>query len=302
MKQCLVLLVALQQGFSLFYIKKVEPSLVVVSPGEAVSLYCEANDHYEYCKFISPQQKICDFEWKRSEGNITMQECDQTLLDKKVSFHGKYDDKQCGMTFVVGPEDEGTWTCEIEEYLLGRDRHDGRKDNGTMHIKIDKSSSVSTSTTTITTTITSSSSTSADTSSTTAPANTTLSSTPTTEDSSKVPDAVPRTDDIENVDTGSGNTSTVVAIIVIIIIVSCVGASAYYYRRRQRKRPDAAAAVVYDREFRQNHDTTNMMQRSGSQTGVNTCQGDLSIRDLHTDDPDNRQHLHEFFPHSDSFA
>lgn len=84
MKQCFVLLVVLQQGFSLFYIKKVDPSLVVVTPGETVSLFCEANSHYEYCKFVSPQQKICDFEWKRSEGNITMQECDQSLLDKKV--------------------------------------------------------------------------------------------------------------------------------------------------------------------------------------------------------------------------
>ena len=83
-QQCFVLLVVLQQGFSLFYIKKVDPSLVVVAPGETVSLFCETNGHYEYCKFISPQQKICDFEWKRSEGNITMQECDQSLLDKKV--------------------------------------------------------------------------------------------------------------------------------------------------------------------------------------------------------------------------
>ena len=183
--------------------------------------------------------------------------------------------------------------CEIEEYLVGRDRGDGRKDTGTMQVKIDNS------TTTTTTTTTTTSATASSTPPSTTTSSTTGESSSTTSKQDAVPDAVPRTDDS---DSASSNTSTVVAIIVIIIIVSCVGGSAYYYRRRQKKRPDAAAAVVYDREFRQSHDTANMM-RSNSQTGVNTgSSADLSIRDLHRDDPDNRQHLHEFFPHSDSFA
>lgn len=288
------LLFLLQDPVSgIFYIRDVEPGLVVVRPGDEVSLRCETNNHYEWCTFISPQKKTCDFEWKYAEDNITMQACDD--LKERVSFYGKYDDKHCGITFRAQDEDSGLWRCEIEEYLVGRDRGDGRKDTGTMQVKIDNS------TTTTTTTSTTTSATASSTPPSTTTSSTTGESSSTTSKQDAVPDAVPRTDDIDS-DSASSNTSTVVAIIVIIIIVSCVGGSAYYYRRRQKKRPDAAAAVVYDREFRQSHDTANMM-RSNSQTGVNTgSSADLSIRDLHRDDPDNRQHLHEFFPHSDSFA
>ena len=37
-----------------------------------------------------------------------------TFLDKhidyfQVSFHGKYNDKECGMSFIAGEEDTGMW-------------------------------------------------------------------------------------------------------------------------------------------------------------------------------------------------
>merc|ERR1712098_445572 len=31
----------------------------------------------------------------------------------KVEFHGLYDDKQCGITFVASEDDNGLWECEI---------------------------------------------------------------------------------------------------------------------------------------------------------------------------------------------
>ena len=58
-----------------FLITLVEPSLLLVSPGARVNLSCTVDSHYEWCKFYNPSGEFCDFEWKRSENNITMQEC-----------------------------------------------------------------------------------------------------------------------------------------------------------------------------------------------------------------------------------
>merc|ERR1712079_318218 len=82
---------------SSFLIIDAEPGIQVVSPGARVKLFCAVDDDYEYCKFISPQQRVCDFEWKRSEGNITMQTCDLDTDTKQVSFHGKYNDRESSM-------------------------------------------------------------------------------------------------------------------------------------------------------------------------------------------------------------
>ena len=74
---------------SAFLIIDAEPGVVIKAPGDVVKLFCAVDDDYEYCKFISPDNnKICDFEWKRSEGNITMQQCDLDVEKKSVS--GQY--------------------------------------------------------------------------------------------------------------------------------------------------------------------------------------------------------------------
>ena len=85
---------------------KAEPGVVVVSPGERVTLFCAVDDHYEWCKWFHPGGQFCDFEWKRSEGNITMQDC---ALHEKLSFYGAYDDKECGITFTATDQDTGLW-------------------------------------------------------------------------------------------------------------------------------------------------------------------------------------------------
>ena len=86
---CILILTAIVSQVAPFFIIKADPSLVVVSPGDKVTLFCEVDDHYEYCKFISPQKNknneslICDLEWKRKANNITMQDCDD-FKDKNV--------------------------------------------------------------------------------------------------------------------------------------------------------------------------------------------------------------------------
>ena len=80
----LALTLALRE-VSAFLIIDAEPGVVIKAPGELVTLFCAVDDDYEYCKFISPDsEKICDFEWKRNEGNITMQQCDLDVFKKNV--------------------------------------------------------------------------------------------------------------------------------------------------------------------------------------------------------------------------
>jgi len=289
-------LLALALGkVSSFLIIDAEPGIVIKAPGELVTLFCAVDEDYEYCKFISPDSKrICDFEWKRNEGNITMQQCDLDVSKKNVSFHGKYNDKECGMSFIAGEEDTGMWKCEIEEYVWGGSRGSGRKVWAQMNVTVmtptTTSASSPQSTTTVTTTVTTTTTTTG--SSTTAMIDagglTTSTTAKTAENKDVIPDAVPRTQG-DGTETAGSMTSTIIAILAIIVITVCLGLAAAYYRRRQRqKRPDADAAVVYDAESRLNRDTANMVRTRGS---VN----------LGTEDADNRN-LHEFFPSSDSFA
>jgi len=80
----LLLSLALLSTASSFLIIDAEPGLVVVEPGQLVNLSCTTDSDYEYCMWHSPNNKMCDFEWKRSEDNITMQDCPLNENHKKV--------------------------------------------------------------------------------------------------------------------------------------------------------------------------------------------------------------------------
>jgi len=129
-----------------FLITQATPGKVVVAPGQKVSLLCAVDDDYEWCKFYHPDGRFCDFEWKRRKGNITTQDCQ---LRGKVKFHGAYDDRQCGVSFVADMQDSGAWRCEIEEYVLFRSRGAGRVRRAQMLVTV---ANPTTSTTTQTTT------------------------------------------------------------------------------------------------------------------------------------------------------
>merc|ERR1719221_196381 len=113
----------------------------------------------------SPNNKMCDFEWKRHHNNITMQDCPLNENHEKISFHGKYDDRTCGISFIATAEDTGIWKCEVEEYVWGGSRNSGRKVFATMNVTVQATttrspsktppSTTATTTTTTTTTVTS---------------------------------------------------------------------------------------------------------------------------------------------------
>ena len=75
-----LLLLDYSSGFSMI---DARPGLLLVSPGDRVTLACTVDDHYEWCKFYHPGGGECDFEWKRSQNNITMQMFD---IANMVSF------------------------------------------------------------------------------------------------------------------------------------------------------------------------------------------------------------------------
>jgi len=277
-----ILVVLLLLHFSSgFLITEAEPGLVRVAPGAIVTLFCAVDDDYEWCKFYHPSGQFCDFEWKRSAGNITMQEC---ALHDRVSFHGKYDDRECGITFTATEEDTGIWKCEIEEYVTWRSRGAGRVQTAQMNVTVQSPTTEATLVTTVSTVISTEQTTVQTEQSTTT---TTASDQSTVEentvDDSHVldsPSAVPQVDTAKNTGAAGGSSSAIIGVFVVVLIIVVVVSGAFYYRKRKNS---STAAVVYDREAKTSHDQTNMVTNSDSNIT------------FHSNKAESRN-LHEYYP------
>ena len=112
-------LVALADFSNAFSLKKSEPETpLVVKEGDSFRLSCEVDNYYEYCKFVHTD-KMCDFEWKRDDWNITVAECKD--YEGRMEWSGDYDYYGCAMTINNAQfEDAGDWKCEIESYASGQ--------------------------------------------------------------------------------------------------------------------------------------------------------------------------------------
>jgi len=283
----LLLLVKASQGF---LITKAEPGVVVVSPGEMVTLSCVVDDHYEWCKWYHPGGEFCDFEWKRSEGNITMQEC---ALHHKLSFHGVYDKQECGITFTAQEGDTGVWKCEIEEYVTWRSRGAGRVQTAMLNVTVQAPTPPPTPPPSPTTSVTPSSTSKSVTQ--TSTTTTTIKSTEAATGSIKhldtptaatkgvedieTPEAEPRVDELENTKAGSSSSALISVVVVLIVIVVLIS-GAVYYRRRRNSSP---ATAVYEKEAKTSDDQTNMVRNSNSNIT------------FHSGNPEN-SNLHEYYP------
>merc|ERR1719492_313814 len=184
----------------------------------------------------SPANKMCDFEWKRHHDNITMQDCPLNEDHEKISFHGKYDDRECGISFIAAVEDTGIWKCEVEEYVWGGGRNSGRKVFATMNVTVQAATTTSRSptppsTTTTTTTMTTTTETTTTTTTTTRVTSTTTILTTKTEPveqksggSAKKtsPSAVPRVDDSSSVATAGSGAGTAVAVVLVILALAAI--------------------------------------------------------------------------------
>jgi len=270
-----------------FMITKAEPGVVVVSPGERVTLFCAVDDHYEWCKWFHPGGQFCDFEWKRSEGNITMQEC---ALHERISFHGAYDDKECGITFTATDQDTGLWKCEIEEYVTGWSRGSGRLRTAVMNVTVQSptpppsppttspTTSLASSTPDVTTISTKGAATNTELSSTTPESSTSKSNDNVAEDS-ETPEAEPQVDEIQDTKAGSSSSALISVVVVLIVIVILISGAVYYRRRRS----SSPASAVYEKEARTSDDKTDMVRNSSS---------NITFRSGNAE----KSNLHEYFP------
>merc|ERR1719187_554905 len=256
-----------------FLITRAEPGILVVAPGEKVTLSCAVDDHYEWCKWFHPGGQFCDFEWKRSQNNITMQECSD--LQDRVSFHGIYDDKECGITFTAQEEDTGIWKCEIEEYVTWRSRGAGRIEEAELHLTVQSPTTPPTPPTTVRT--------STEAATDEIPSTHTITSTDAVSTAvdavTETPEAEPRVDEKEDSKAGGSSTAVVGVVIVLIIIVVTISGAVYYRRRRN----SSIARAVYEREAKTSHDQTSMVTNSSSNIT------------FHSGNQEN-SNLHEYYP------
>ena len=117
-----------------FDIIEVKPEQVSVKEGDSVTLFCATDNYWEWCKF-SHADKICDYEWKKAEWNVTVLNCDDYA--DRAEFVADYDQYQCAMRLSkIGPEDAGKWSCEIESYSKSRYRNSGYIRTGEMTIAV----------------------------------------------------------------------------------------------------------------------------------------------------------------------
>merc|ERR1712079_558641 len=206
-----------------------------------------------------------------------MQECSD--LQDRLSFHGSYDNMECGITFTAQEGDTGIWKCEIEEYVVWRSRGAGRIEEATLHLTVQSPTSPPTPPTTVTT---STGPTSDQTPSTPSLATTELSR-KTEEDSadvddvSETPEAEPQVDEKEDMKAGGSSAVIGVVIVIIIIVVSISGA--VYYRRR---RNSSIASAVYEKEAKASHDQTSMVTNSSnSNSNITFHSGNHENSNLH---------------------
>lgn len=244
----LLVVVGSTQGFLM---TRVDPGFSRVREGQSVDLLCQVDSDYEFCKWTNPQQEICEFEWKRAAGNITMQEPCQ--FSDRIVFHAKYDDRECGIRILAATqEDAGKWECEIEDYVLLGSRGSGDVEKGTMEIVVTKPTTKAADTTTTARTslitraprttprtkiTTTKAATIATTTATTSTSTTTTSittvTTSTATSTSESPVPQPSVQDLGQ-QTGGSSAGIVGGVLLALIIAAVAVFGVFYYRRRSR--------------------------------------------------------------------
>merc|ERR1712226_1507508 len=221
-----------------------------------------------------------------------MQEC---ALHDRVSFHGAYDDKECGITFTATDQDTGLWKCEIEEYVTWRSRGAGRLQTAVMNVTVQTPTpppsppaspptspptSLAPSTQDVTTITTKGAATDTELSSTTSESSTLSSKyNDNVAEESESPEAEPQVEDLRDTKAGSSY-SVLISIVAVLIVIVILISGAVYYRRRRSSPP---ASAVYEKEARTSDDKADMVRNSNSNITFHSGNAENS-------------NLHEYFP------
>lgn len=127
----LLLSLGLSDGFKIVSTSQTEK---VHQPGDTVTLSCRADSYWEYCSWSHKQRK-CDLEWKYSQGHVVKQDC-HVDLDPRLIYSGNYEKHECSITISsLQLGDAGSWSCEMESYVLGSTR--GYKSRNKIEVAIE---------------------------------------------------------------------------------------------------------------------------------------------------------------------
>ena len=116
---------------------------VRATEGDTVTLYCKADDFFEYCtwshkvshglfvrittrcclnlkKIPFLKRSYCEFEWKSTPDSVERQRCSVSLA-RRIRFVGNYPDHECKVELrgVSQERDSGEWECQVESYVWG---------------------------------------------------------------------------------------------------------------------------------------------------------------------------------------
>merc|ERR1711963_506904 len=239
-----------------FLLTRVDPGKVTVQPGEGVNLLCVVDSDYEFCKWVSPRDKYCDFEWKRASGNITTQDCQ---IADKVSFHGRYNDRECGIRInSASVEDTGTWRCEVEQYVFLGSRGSGAVRKSDIEVTVEASTTAAPTTSTTSTRVPSTKK--PRTTATTTTEKVTTKSTTQEVTSTKLPQPqqpkssmAPNSEDPEaspsvqeDQESGGSSAGVVGGVLLALLVAVAAVFGVFYYRRRKERVPIVNYATAAD--------------------------------------------------------
>ena len=110
----LLLLVAVSSvsAFDFDAATKNQPKSVSVKEGDTINLSCTVDNYYEWCTFVH-NDKICDYEWKKPEWNITLLDCSD-FSERKIRFSGEYEKYNCAIELKnVKAEGRRLWYTSV---------------------------------------------------------------------------------------------------------------------------------------------------------------------------------------------
>merc|ERR1711963_747634 len=172
----------------------------------------------------------------------------------KVSFHGRYNDRECGIRInSASVEDTGTWRCEVEQYVFLGSRGSGAVRSSNIEVTVEASTTAAPTTSTTstrgpstkkprTTATTTTGATTQDVTSTELPQpqQPKSSMAPISED----PEASPSVQ--EDQESGGSSAGVVGGVLLALLVAVAAVFGVFYYRRRKERVPIVNYATAAD--------------------------------------------------------
>ena len=132
------ILMLLFSTISAFEVRRKSPKAPVKVPeGDSITLSAKVDDYYEWCLFKAPDGKICDFQWKKPEWNVTVLNCSD--FSGRFRYAGDFNNYVCAVTIDdIRADESGEWTVELENYYNGYTRNYGYKTRAKFVVTVER--------------------------------------------------------------------------------------------------------------------------------------------------------------------